>query len=158
VIAVPPDDPDERRLGQYVASLLRRLGYRAVIRVEEDPVFAMLGPGSDVNVIRLGWTQDYAAPSNFIEPLFTCTANENDGINVSGFCNRRLDALVARARGADDVATTSEVWSRVDHLLVDEAPAVPLYSLRQADLVSKRAGNYVFNPQFGVLLDQLWVE
>ena len=128
VIAVPPDDPGERRLGRYVASLAKRLGYRAVIRVDEDPVFAMFGPGSDVNVIRLGWTQDYAAPSNFIEPLFTCTANENGGINVSGFCNRRVDALVARARGAGDAGATSEAWSRVDRLLVDEAPAIPLYS------------------------------
>jgi hypothetical protein len=24
-------------------------------------------------------------------------------------------------------------------------------------IVSKRVGNYVFNPEFGVLLDQLWV-
>ena len=40
---------------------------------------------------------------------------------------------------------------------MDEAPAVPLYALREADFVSKRVGNYIFNPQFGVLLDQMWV-
>lgn len=154
VIAVPPE---ERRLGRYVAGIATRLGYRAVVQVEADPVGAMLAPGSNVNVIRLGWIQDYAAPSNFIEPLFTCEANENGGINVSQFCNRRLEALVARARATSDAAAAGEAWSRVDRLLVDEAPAIPLYTLSQADLVSKRVGNYIYNPEFGVLLDQLWV-
>jgi ABC-type transport system substrate-binding protein len=41
---------------------------------------------------------------------------------------------------------------------VDEAPAIPLYTLSRADLVSKRVGNYIYNPEFGVLLDQLWVK
>lgn len=156
VIAVPPDDREERRLGRYLADVAKRLGYRAVLRVEEDLVGAMLAPGSDVNVVRLGWLQDYAAPSNFIGPLFTCAAIQG-GINVSRFCSRRVDALVARAGATRDAAAAGEAWSRVDRLLVDEAPAIPLYSIRQADLVSKRVGNYIFNPEFGVLLDQLWV-
>jgi peptide/nickel transport system substrate-binding protein len=155
VIAVPPE---ERRLGRYVAGIARRLGYRAVVQEEADPVGAMLAPGSDVSVIRLGWAQDYAAPSNFIEPLFTCKANENDGVNVSQFCNRRVEALVARARATSDAAAAGAAWSRVDRLLVDEAPAIPLYTLSRADLVSKRVGNYIYNPEFGVLLDQLWVK
>jgi hypothetical protein len=79
-------------------------GYRAVVQEEADPVGAMLAPGSDVSVIRLGWAQDHAAPSNFIEPLFTCKADENDGVNVSQFCNRRVEALVARARATSDAA------------------------------------------------------
>jgi peptide/nickel transport system substrate-binding protein len=76
---------------------------------------------------------------------------------VSQFCSQRLDTLVSRARGTRDAADAAEAWARIDRLLVDEAPAVPLYALREADFVSKRVGNYVFNPQFGVLLDQLWV-
>jgi peptide/nickel transport system substrate-binding protein len=118
----------------------------------------MLAPKSDVNAIRVGWLQDFAAPSNFIEPLFTCSANEQGGVNVSQFCSRRVDALVSQARTPSDVAATADAWARIDRLLVDQAPAIPLYALREADFVSKRVGNYIFNPQFGVLLDQLWVQ
>jgi peptide/nickel transport system substrate-binding protein len=156
-IAVPPEDPRERRLGEYVARVLRQVGYRASVSVEADPFGAMLAPDGDVDALRVGWLQDYAAPSNFVEPLFTCAANQEGGVNVSQFCNRRLDALVSRARTTRDAAAAAEAWARIDRLLVDEAPTVPLYALRQADFVSKRVGNYVFNPQFGVLLDQLWV-
>jgi YVTN family beta-propeller protein len=157
VIAVPPDDPIEERLGEYVARVLRRVGYRASVRVEADPFGAMLAPDNDVNALRIGWLQDYAAPSNFVEPLFTCAANQQGGVNLSQFCSRRLDALISRARATTDATEAAEAWAQIDRLLVDEAPAVPLYAMREADFVSKRVGNYVFNPQFGVLLDQLWV-
>jgi peptide/nickel transport system substrate-binding protein len=133
------------------------VGYRASARVEEDTFGAMFDPDSNVDAMRLGWLQDYAAPSNFIEPLFTCTANREGGINVSHFCDPHLDALISRARTTKNAGATGEAWARVDRLLVDEAPAVPLYALREADFVSKRVGNYIFNPQFGVLLDQMWV-
>jgi ABC-type transport system substrate-binding protein/class 3 adenylate cyclase len=156
-IGLPPDDPYNQRLGKYVAGVLRQVGYRASVRVEPDIFAAMLAPKSDVNAIRVGWLQDFAAPSNFIEPLFTCSANEQGGVNVSQFCSRRLDALVSQARTTSDVAATADAWARIDRLLVDQAPAIPLYALREADFVSKRVGNYIFNPQFGVLLDQLWV-
>ena len=157
-IAVPPGNPNERRLAEYVADVLGQIGYRASVRIEDDPFGAMLAPDSNVDAIRVGWLQDYASASNFVEPLFTCLANREGGVNVSQFCSHDLDALVLRARTTGDVAEAAQAWARIDRLLVNEAPAIPLYSLREADFVSKRVGNYVFNPEFGVLLDQMWVQ
>jgi len=34
---------------------------------------------------------------------------------------------------------------------------VPLFNPKLTDVVSQRVGNYQHNPQWGVLLDQLWV-
>ena len=157
VIGVPPDDPYEGRLAEYVARVLRQLGYRASVREEDDVFAAMLAPDSHTDAIRVGWLQDFAGASNFVEPLFTCSANNEGGVNVSQYCSARLDGLVSQARGTRDAAAAADAWARIDRLLVDDAPAVPLYALREADFVSKRVGNYVFNPQFGVLLDQMWV-
>jgi YVTN family beta-propeller protein len=157
VIAIQANAPADPHLAAYVARVLRRVGYRASARVEEDAFGAMFDPKSTVDAMRVGWLQDYAAPSNFIEPLFTCTANREGGVNVSQFCDPHLDALISRARATKNAGATSEAWARADRRLVDEAPSVPLYALREADFVSKRVGNYVFNPQFGVLLDQMWV-
>jgi peptide/nickel transport system substrate-binding protein len=49
------------------------------------------------------------------------------------------------------------LWTRVEHKLVDQAPWVPLIIYRTLDFVSKRVGNYEYNPQWRVLIDQLWV-
>ena len=46
---------------------------------------------------------------------------------------------------------------RLDRTLVDRAVIVPLFNERKAVLVSRRVGNFQFQPQGGVLLDQLWV-
>ena len=35
---------------------------------------------------------------------------------------------------------------------------VPTYNPRIVDFVSARVGNYQYHPQWGVLLDQLWVK
>ena len=156
-IGVPPDDPYEGRLADSVARTLRQLGYRASVREEADTFAAMLAPDSDTDAIRVGWLQDFAGASNFVEPLFTCSANEQGGVNVAQYCSSRLDGLVSQARRTRGAAASADAWARIDRLLTDDAPAIPLYALRQADFVSKRVGNYIFNPQFGVLLDQMWV-
>jgi hypothetical protein len=38
-----------------------------------------------------------------------------------------------------------------------EAPLIPIASGTEVDLISRRVGNYQFNPFWGVLPDQLWV-
>jgi len=157
VIAIQVGSPADPGIAEYVARVLRRVGYRASTRVENDAFGAMFDSHSTVDAMRLGWLQDYAAPANFIEPLFTCKANQDGGVNVSQFCDPRVDALISRARATKNASATAEAWARIDRLLVDESPAVPLYALRDADFVSKQVGNYTFNPQFGVLLDQMWV-
>jgi peptide/nickel transport system substrate-binding protein len=34
---------------------------------------------------------------------------------------------------------------------------IPLVNPKRVDFLSRRVGNYQYNPQWGILLDQLWV-
>jgi peptide/nickel transport system substrate-binding protein len=58
---------------------------------------------------------------------------------------------------ATDPTGADNVWTTVDREIVDQAAAVPLYNPKAIDVVSRRVGNYQRNPQWGVLLDQLWL-
>ena len=49
------------------------------------------------------------------------------------------------------------LWAAAERRLATSAPAVPLYNPGYVDIVSSRVGDYEYNPQWGVLLDQLWV-
>ena len=42
--------------------------------------------------------------------------------------------------------------------LLLQAPYVPTYNRKTVDFLAKRVGNYQYNPQWGALLDQLWVK
>ena len=68
--------------------------------------------------------------------------------------------LLARAAAVQvqDPAAATLLWQRVEHSLLAQAPVVPAYNRRNVDFVSKRLGNYQYNPQWGLLLDQAWVK
>jgi peptide/nickel transport system substrate-binding protein len=108
------------------------------------------------------WFQDQPTPSNFIEPLLTCRSfvpRSQGNLNVAEFCNRQIDAQIAHAAAlqAHNPAAAGELWSRIDHELVDLAPWVPLYNPRTVTVLGPRVGNYKYHPFWNVLLDQLWV-
>ena len=56
-----------------------------------------------------------------------------------------------------DVAASHDLWSDLEHDLVDSAPWVPLVNPIRTALVSERLGNYQFHPYWGQLFDQMWV-
>src|SRR5919204_2564168 len=153
-------------IGRYVVSVLERLGYRASVKVNTSAAGAGLGDLSDSRrrpqIGWFPWFQDQPTPSNFIEPLLTCRAfvpGSPDNVNVAEFCDHRIDAQVHRADALQqsNPAAAGELWSKIDHELVDRAVWVPLYNPRTVTALGARVGNYKYHPFWNVLLDQLWV-
>jgi len=143
----------------FAVALLRSLGYHArVKKVKYDTYYnPETGPSNPRLRVQTGlfsWIADYPSASNYLVTFFSC---ENP--NYSQFCDRRVEAQIRRALvlQATDPYLANQLWARIDHALVDRAVVVPLFTLRQIDIVSRRVGNYQFHPQWFVLLDQLWV-
>ena len=80
-------------------------------------------------------------------------------MNFAEFCDRDIDAKIKRALAlqASEPAAAGPLWADIDHDIVDKAPWVPTHTSKGFSLLSKRVGNYQYNPEWGVLLDQLWV-
>jgi len=149
-------DRDQRPLGRYFASLLRRLRYRSSLLVLPARAYypAIHAPPEPVNIWWDGWVSDYLAPSAFIQPLFGC------GEEFSTSCDRRIDAQMNRALAQQslDPTAANALWESVDRQLADAAPTVPLFNRQHLTLVSDRVGNVQHHPLWGVLYDQLWVK
>jgi len=79
--------------------------------------------------------------------------------NPSQFCDPAIDTQIKRALALEetDPAIAASRWSRLDREIVDQAPMVPLVNPKHVDFLSSRVGNYQYNPQWGLLLDELWV-
>ncbi len=77
----------------------------------------------------------------------------------SRVCSAGLDRRIraADALQQDDPEAAQAAWTAVDRRIVDQALAVPFGSDLNLTLLSRRTGDYQDNPEFGVLLDQLWV-
>ena len=80
-------------------------------------------------------------------------------VNIAEFCDRDIDAKIKRALAlqASDPAAAGPLWADIDRSIADKAPSVPTHTSKGLSFVSKRVGDYQYNPQWGVLLNQLWV-
>jgi YVTN family beta-propeller protein len=152
-------------IARYVTSVLRRLGYHASLRVMGDAgeYFGALNSGrAQPQIGANGWYADHLAPSNILLPSFGCASAgaAAPAGNYSRFCKPAIDELARRASSnqGSDPRLANDLWERVDHALVDEAPAIPMFNRRSAVLVSRRVDNVQWHPLWGVLVDQLWVK
>jgi peptide/nickel transport system substrate-binding protein len=56
-----------------------------------------------------------------------------------------------------DPSAAHRLWSSIEHDITDVAPWVPVADRSHVNVVSRRLGNYQYNPQWGPLVDQMWV-
>jgi peptide/nickel transport system substrate-binding protein len=158
---------DHSAVARYFADVLRRLGYHAVARIVAGATgryYAAVGdPRTRAQIGWAGWIKDYTAPADFIKPLFSCSGivagDPESTSNYSRVCDPSLDRQMEaadRLQQRDPVAG-EQAWAKIDRTIVDRAAAVPYANDLSVTLVSPRTGDYEFNPEWGVLLDQLWV-
>jgi YVTN family beta-propeller protein len=147
-----------------IVPALQRLGYR--VRLNVVPIKRYFhAVGDSRNRIQVGsgvWSADYPAAADFLSHLLSCAAfvpRSPHNINLAEFCDRRIDARMRRAAAmqATDPERANRLWAAVDRRMVDAAPWLPLVIEQSVELVSKRVGNYQYNPQYGSLIDQLWL-
>jgi peptide/nickel transport system substrate-binding protein len=160
-----PSVPFVSRIGPYLVDVLRSLGFRSSLHSvpSAQTYFSRLYDGMfPFQIAASGWIADYLSASSFIEPQLTCRSYVRGSMqngNAARFCDPAIDA---RARDADqteqtDPAAAAEKWAAIDRAITDEAPYLVLANPVGIDILSKRVGNYQRHPQWGLLLDQLWV-
>ena len=147
--------------------LLDSLGYRATLKVVNgwNAYYAQVADsrvGAQTGYI--GYFGVWPSPLFFLPPIVSCAAfvpaSPAKTRNPSEFCDPSIDAQIAHASAvqAQDPPAATVLWQRVESALALQAPYVPIYNGRNVDFVSKRVGNYQYNPTSGALLSQLWVK
>ena len=161
--AAPPE------LARYVVSLLESLGYRASVNARyeagQGPYFTKVAdPRTRAQIGFGGWGLDFPSAEGFIRPLLSCAAykprSPETSVNLAGFCDPSIDAQMDRAASTQvhDPAEAIRLWQRVEDAILAQAPIIPAFNRTYVTLLSARAGNYQYNPQWGILLSQLWVK
>jgi peptide/nickel transport system substrate-binding protein len=141
-------------VGRYFVDLLNGLGYRATLRVVtgRDAYFEAI-QDERAQIAFAGWTSDYPTESGFIVPVLSC------GSDSSGFCDPDIDRRMGEASRLQliDLAEAHRQWMSIEHDITDLAPWVPLVNRSWVNLVSEGSGNFQIHPQWGPLVDQMWV-
>ncbi len=152
----------------YIVEVLDRLGLRASAHVTPatGAGFGLwnsttANSGHGVSAVLGGWTADYPNPIDFLDLLLSCRSfvpRSNTNLNTSEFCDPRLDSLIhsAEAVQVGNPSRGAALWQQADRRAVDRAAWVPLVNSLGIDVLGRGVENYQRNPEWSVLVDQLW--
>jgi peptide/nickel transport system substrate-binding protein len=154
-VTVWSSTPELAREGHLARQVLDALGYRTSLRLMplDTQIPYVLDPSHRAQIGTWGFGADYPAASDVLLP-YRCRSGD-----PSRFCDRRTDRLIAQAlhTEATEQIRANALWTQAERRIVDQAATVPLFNPNAIDLVSPRVGGVQRNPQWGLLLDQLWV-
>ena len=132
--------PRPQRLAELIQSALQDIGLEVRINYHENIqalIAAMFSEKMQMAIVD--WQPDAVAPTpkDFLEPLLTCKkAGEQAG--VTRWCNEEYDRLVYRASAQREEQSFVDAASLANR----ELPAIPLWHLKDYDLVSDKLAGY----------------
>jgi peptide/nickel transport system substrate-binding protein len=145
---------------------LKSIGYKASLQALSGSIQYPFVQNSDNsskwNVAWSAWYQDYPTPSDFLNVLTGCGSihpHSDASPNIAAFCDKTIQAQMDKALtlGQTDLAAANNMWAQVDHAVTDQAPWVDMYNPKQIDFLSSNVRGYLWNPQWYILIDRLWL-
>jgi peptide/nickel transport system substrate-binding protein len=165
IIATP--DETSKAIDLYFVSLLRKLGYDAGLKTLNSSVqYSYVQDSRNKAQLSFSyWYPDYTSASNFMTTVVGCDGfhpNSTSSPNLSEFCDKGIQAQTEQAltTAQTDQDKANQMWAQVDKATTDQAPLVALFVANRLDFVSKRLGNFEFNPSVtgNFMIDQAWVK
>jgi YVTN family beta-propeller protein len=155
---------EAKGFNRVAVKVLRSLGYRVAVKpVVGDRFWGAVGDSRNrVQIAFTGLNPGYPDPAVFLAQSFSCAAflpRNPLNLNPSEFCDPGIDRQMRRAQAEQlsDPIGSRALWQRVDREITDASLWVPLMVSKNVNFLSKRVGDYQYNPQQFVLIDQLWV-
>ena len=162
---VVSDDDVNKQMGVYLQSVLNSIGYKATVKpISGNIQFTYIQNSKNkVQISVTQWYQDYPAASDFLDVLLGCasfTPNSDSSINMAGYCNKKLDAKMAKAKalGATDPVAANKLWGEIDQEVMADAPVAVAFTPKQLDFISSGTKNYLFSLQYKMFVSQLIVK
>jgi peptide/nickel transport system substrate-binding protein len=166
VVVNGTNDQVGTELAEQMVSDLDSIGYKASTQLlsasVQYPFVQNSANSSKWNVAWSAWYQDYPAPSDFLNVLLGCShivKNSDASPNIAAFCDPSIQKQINKAESeeAADPSAASALWTTIDHEDTLQAPWVDLYNPKQIDFLSSDVHGYEWNPQWYILIDQLWL-
>lgn len=127
--------PDLKIVSEAVAQQLERnLGIKPNLRSMEWTAYLEKRNKGELQLFHMRWMADYLDPENFLSLMLSTTGNENK----LGYSNPEFDALCSKADTMPNGDERLAVYAKAEDLVLEDAPWVPIYFQRDAELISGR--------------------
>jgi peptide/nickel transport system substrate-binding protein len=166
VVVNTTTDQVGKELAEQMVSDLDSIGYKASIQPLTGSIqytyIQNSSNNSKWNMAYTAWYQDYPAQSDFLNVLLGCGTihpNSDASPNIAEFCNQGINNQIKQAESEEssDPSAATALWTTIDHEDTNQAPWVDMFNPKQIDFLSKNVNGYAWNPQWYILIDQLWL-
>ncbi len=149
ITLVVNDNAIERSLAERVAGALRTDGDLDVT-VEVRDLLALRDDlrAGEIGFFRLGWTAEVPTLHAFVGTLLASEAIGDT--NLTRFSDGAVDALIDQARVTADADERRRLYVAAERLALDQAPLIPMFFHRFAEVVSRDVIGFELRPDGSV--------
>jgi peptide/nickel transport system substrate-binding protein len=130
---------------EFIQSELAECNIKIKIMVEKPSVLTQAIANNEIPFFRKSWIGDYPDEENFMS-LFYSKNFSPKGFNYTHYNNPVFDKLYEQARNCLNDSLKITLYQKMDQMLIDDAPIVPLYYDEVIRLVSKKISGLNTNP------------
>ena len=131
-----------RTIAEAIQQMWRKnLGINMGLYNQEWKVYLDAQDNLDFQIIRAGWIADYVDPHVFIDMWKT-----GGGNNDTGWGNEEYDWMLSQALAAPNDEERFKVYNRMEKILIDEMPVLPIYHYTNSKLISPKVLGYKITP------------
>ena len=132
-------------LAEYIQSQLSEFGIKIKIDVQKASVLSEAIANAKVNFFRKSWIADYPDEENFLS-LFYSKNRSPAGFNYTHYNNPEFDLLYEKSLAELNDEIRYTYYRKMDQLLIDDVPVVPLYYDQVVRLVHNNISGLTSNP------------
>jgi len=108
---------------ESIQKYLAAVGIRVEFQYNSNwPTFKAQVQEGALPIFRYGWVADVPEPENFLYYLF----HSQSPSNLTRYRNPQVDQLLGRARAEQSYQSRVELYRKVEQLIMDDSPVIPL--------------------------------
>ncbi len=141
-------------IAEEVRHQLNEIGIPTEIEIMTPGAFSAGVAEGKVMCFRKSWIGDYPDAENFMS-LFYSKHWSPAGANYTHFSHTEFDRLFERCQTEQSDSVRSDLFLRMEQILVDESPVVPLYYDRVVRILQKSVSGLTIDPTNMISLERV---
>jgi len=141
-------------LCEFIQRELEKIGIQVQIDVVPPSTLRQMKSSGELAIFRASWIADYPDAENYLSLFYSKNFTPN-GPNYAHFKNNIYDSLYLASLSLPNIEKRKLLYEKMDSIIIEEAPVVPLYYDMAVRFVSKKVSGLGINPQNFLVLKKV---
>ena len=141
-------------LCEFIQRELEKIGIQVQIDVVPPSTLRQMKSSGELAMYRASWIADYPDAENYLSLFYSKNFTPN-GPNYAHFKNNIYDSLYLTSLSLPNIEKRKLLYEKMDSIIIEEAPVVPLYYDMAVRFVSKKVSGLGINPQNFLVLKKV---